>query len=61
MNEYQFTFRREDEEQTTTIDAPDFDDAARQACQLCERHKCKIARVEWSEDGRRHRSDVQYM
>jgi coenzyme F420-reducing hydrogenase beta subunit len=61
MNEYTFTFQRDDKERQETIEASDFDEAARKACHLCERFRCKISRIEWSEDGKRQRSDVQYM
>jgi coenzyme F420-reducing hydrogenase beta subunit len=60
MNEYTFTFQRDDKQRKETIEAPDFDEAARKACHLCERYRAKLCHVEWSEDGRRQQSIVQY-
>lgn len=60
MNEYTFTFWRDEKQRKQTIEAADFDEAARKACQLCERHRLKLTHVEWSEDGRRQQSIVQY-
>lgn len=58
---YRFTFRRDDDKQRSEeIEAADFDDAVQKACRLCERHECKIASIEWSEDGYRRQSVVQY-
>jgi hypothetical protein len=60
VNEYTFTFQRGEKQRSHTIDAADFDEAARKACELCERHRLKLTHVEWSEDGKRQRSIVQY-
>jgi hypothetical protein len=61
VNEYTFTLQRDDKQRKETIEAADFDEAARKACHLCERLGAKICHVEWVENERRHRSDVQYM
>jgi hypothetical protein len=60
MNEYTFTFGRENEERKETIEADNFEDAAEKACALCKLWRCKITHVAWFEDNRRQQSIVQY-